>query len=121
MRMLLATTLSVAIATTGGVSPEVYLKDFPTGTKIRVVLTDRSVIRGTLRRVTPDTLSVETKAGKPPLDVPFRDISRITADKGRWWTPWAIGKTIGYGVRSGVSAIVEPFVILIVLMAVWDE
>jgi hypothetical protein len=126
MRRLLAATLCVMLATTASplaavLPPAEDVRGLPVGTKIRIEQTDGTVLSGKIEEVTSDAIVMQTKGGKVLVEVPFIQISRLTVAKGSAWTPWAIGKTIGKGVWSGVGAIVKPFVLVAVLIAVFHE
>ena len=143
MQKTVAATLCVIMATTGGASaggfgreiarqapvvygtsPTEHVDQLRTGTTIFVERFDGSGFVGRLEEVTSGAIIVRAKRSGRLVEVPFREIQRVTVPKaktGRRWTPWAIGKSIGNGIRAGVSAIVMPFVVVIVLASVWEE
>ena len=90
-----------------------YVQRLPTGSRVRVELTDGTSFRGTLMKATPQSILVQknTRVPEPPVEVALGHLTRVTLDQGGS----SVGKTVAIGVGSGVAATLGFLLILFAL------
>jgi hypothetical protein len=79
-----------------------YVQRLTAGSKVRVERTDGSVLHGTLMKATADAIVVQknTRVPESPVEVPLRQLARVTVETGGAST----GKAVAIGIASGVGA-----------------
>ena len=89
-----------------------YVQKLPVGTTVRVERVSGRGLRGTLMKITSDTLVLQlrTRLPEPPVEVPFSEVLRVTPESGNGHS---LAKAIGIGAAAGAGAALGVFLIII--------
>lgn len=92
-----------------------FVQTLPLGSAIRIEMAGGRVLKATLMKATAETLTVQlrTRIPEPPIEVPLRDVLRITPDGQGGAT---VAKMIGIGIAAGAAASVAVFMIIVALI-----
>lgn len=93
-----------------------YVQRIPAGSRVRVERTNGASMRATLMKATAQSIVVQrsTRLPEAPVEIPVRELARVTLDQGGTST----AKAVGIGIASGVGAF---FGILALAFAAWED
>jgi hypothetical protein len=92
-----------------------YVRQIPVGSRVRVSLADRRVIKGTLMKADADPIVIQkrTRIPEPPLAIAIKDVQAIELE-GKNGGP---GKAIAIGAAAGAGAALGVLMILAAIFA----
>lgn len=93
-----------------------YVRQLPLGSRVRVSLSDGTVIHGTLIKADGDPIAVQRRTRMPeaPLQIPVKDVRAVELEKGGGGT----GRAIAIGAAAGAGAALG---VLMVLAAIFSD
>ena len=94
-----------------------YVRQLPVGSRVRVSLSDGTVIRGTLIKADGDPIAVQrrTRIPETPLHVPLKSVIAVELEKhGRGGT----ARAVAIGVATGVGTLLG---VMLVLAAIFSD
>ena len=134
--LALAVSLSVAMTTTGCATTTAqrsrgvvlasrdadaaligsYVRQLPLGSRVRVSLSDGTVIRGTLIKADADPIAVQrrTRIPESPLQIPLKNVLAVEVEKNGRGT----ARAVAVGVAAGAGAL---FGVMLVLAAIFSD
>jgi hypothetical protein len=105
--------VSAAPATNGTLLAE-YVQGLPIGARVRADLTDGRRLRGTLMRVTRQSLVIQphTRLPEPPLDVPLAAVWSVELE-----APSSLGRSVAIGLAAGAGGAIGVLLVLAAALA----
>jgi hypothetical protein len=93
-----------------------YVRQLPLGSRVRVSLSDGTVIHATLIKADADPIVVQrrTRMPEPPLHIPLRNVGAVELEKAGSGT----GRAIAIGAAAGAGAALG---VLLVLAAIFSD
>ena len=93
-----------------------YIRQLPLGSRVRVSLSDGTVIHGTLIKADGDPIAVQrrTRIPEAPLQIPLKEVRALELEKGGGGT----GRAIAIGAATGAGAALG---VLLVLVAIFSD
>jgi hypothetical protein len=93
-----------------------YVRQLPLGSRVRVSLSDGTVIHGTLIKADADPIVVQrrTRIPEAPLQIPLKSVSALELEKGGG----GAGRAIAIGAAAGAGAALG---VLLVLAAIFSD
>lgn len=94
-----------------------YVRQLPLGSRVRVSLSDGTVIRGTLIKADGDPIAVQrhTRLPETPLQIPLNSVISVELEKrGRGGT----ARAVAIGVATGVGALLG---VMLILAAIFSD
>ena len=87
-----------------------YVKQLPIGSRVRVGLTDRTRVRGTLMKTDDREIVVQprTRVPEPPIQIAMDRVVAVELETNGT----NVGKTIGIGFAAGAAGVLSVFLIL---------
>jgi hypothetical protein len=91
-----------------------YVKQLPIGSRVRVHLVGRRILKGTLMKADAAGIVVQpaTRIPEPPTQIAIDRIAAVALD-----TSTGVGKNIGVGIAAGAGGAVAAFLILLAVFA----
>ena len=92
-----------------------YIRQLPIGSRVRVSLSDGTVIHGTLIKADADPIAVQRRARIPeaPLHIPLQQVRAVELEKGGGGT----GRAIAIGAAAGAGAALGVLMVLAAIFA----
>lgn len=93
-----------------------YVRQLPLGSRVRVSLSDGTVIHGTLIKADADPIVVQRRTRLPeaPLEIPLKNVTAVELEKGGGGP----GRAIAIGAAAGAGAALS---VLLVLAAIFSD
>jgi hypothetical protein len=93
-----------------------YVRQLPLGSRVRVSLSDGTVVRGTLIKAEGDPIAVQrrTRIPEPPLQIPLDTVRAVEIERNGGTT----GRAIAIGAAAGAGAALG---VLLVLAAIFSD
>jgi hypothetical protein len=93
-----------------------YVQQLPLGSRVRVSLSDGTVVRGTLIKAEGDPIAVQrrTRIPEPPLQIPLNTVRAVEIERNGGTT----GRAIAIGAAAGAGAALG---VLLVLAAIFSD
>ena len=106
----------LASADTDPVLMASYVRQLPLGSRVRVSLSDGTVIHGTLIKADADPIAVQrrTRIPEAPLHIPLQEVRALELEKGGG----GAGRAIAIGAAAGAGAALG---VLLVLAAIFSD
>lgn len=92
-----------------------YVRQLPVGSRVRVSLSDGTVIHGTLIKADSDPIAVQrrTRIPEAPLQIPLKEVRAVEPEKGGGGT----GRAIAIGAAAGAGAALGVLLVLAAIFA----
>lgn len=93
-----------------------FVQQLPLGTVVQIDRVDGRTVRGTLLKVSADTVTVQprTRLPEPPVDIRLSSVLRVQPETGNGRS---IGKAIGAGAAAGAGAALGVFLLLLAIFS----
>lgn len=92
-----------------------YVRQLPVGSRVRVSLSDGTVLRGTLIKAEGDPIAVQrrTRIPEAPLEIPLRSVRAVELEKNGNGP----GRAIAIGAAAGAGAALGVLMVLAAIFA----